>query len=185
MSVVRGSVPARPVIGRTLVGMGVPSLQYEPGSAARPVVVEHDGSVTRIIVPMQGPYVPVPSWISHLDLLAIVVAPVWWIATLLIRVCLRLPKPPRAVFEVDGERFKMTLRDVASGEASSFDWPRAAVVEARANRYDAGLWMSVTGHVKETYLGDLPRETIERLETALGAVLAGGSVSVPAVGHAH
>jgi hypothetical protein len=166
--------------------MSVPSLQYEPDTAARPVVVEHDGGVTRIIVPMQVPYVPIPSWISHLDLLAVVVAPVWWVATLLIRVCLRLPKPPRAVFEVDGERFKMTLRDPASGETSNSDWARAAVVEARANRYDAGLWMSVTGHVKDTYLSDLPRETIQRLEAALSAALAGGGASpAAAVGHAH
>ena len=163
--------------------MAVPPLQYEPAAAARPVVVEHDRGLTRVIVPMRGPYVPVPSWVSRLELLAIVVAPVWWVTTLLVRLCLRLPKPPRAVIEVGGGRVKMTLRDRASGETSTLDWPRAAVAEVRANRYEAGLWVNVTGHVMETYLADLPRDTLERLEAALRAALAtGGRPPAPAGG---
>ena len=172
-------MPARPVIGPTLAGMGVSELQYEPRTEGRPVVVERDAGVTRIVVSMRGPYVPLPKWLGDLDMLALIVVPICWVATLLVRACLRVSKPPRAVFEVSDARFKMSLRDPGSGERSEFDWPRSAVAEARANRYEAGLWLNVTGHVKETYLADLPRETIERLEAALSAALTSGT-PVPA-----
>jgi hypothetical protein len=164
--------------------MGVSELQYELSAEGRPVVVEQDGRVTRIVVPMPGPYVPVPKWVGDLDLLALIVAPVWWIATLLVRACLRLPKPPRAVFEVSDHRLKVNLRDPGSGEATAFDWPRSAVAEARANRYEKWLWLNVQGHVKDTYLTDLPRESIERLEAALRFALAGDGMSSAAVGNA-
>jgi hypothetical protein len=121
---------------------------------------------------MRGLYAPVPPWVYEMDLFSLVVAPVWLITTLLVRLCLRLPKPPRAVFEVSDEQLTMVLRESASSKIHTFEWPRSAVIEARANRYDRGLWINVPGHVKETYLSDLPRETIERLETALGAALA-------------
>jgi hypothetical protein len=155
--------------------MGASVLQYEPSVDARPVVIERDGGVTRIIVPMQGSYVPVPRWVGELDLFALAAVPVWWVAALLVRACLRAPQPPRAIFEVSESRFKMSLRDAGTGETTAFDWPRSAVVEARANRYEAGLWLNVAGHVKETYLADLPRGTIERLEAALSTALTGGT----------
>ena len=152
--------------------MSVPELQYEPTTAARPVVVESDGDgVTRIIVAIPGAYVPVPRWVGDLELFTFVVAPVWWVGTLIARTFLRLPKPPRAVFEISIDRFKMTLRDPGSGDVIAFDWPRDAVAAGRANRYDNGLWLDVPGHVKETYLADLPRESIERIEEALRAAL--------------
>jgi hypothetical protein len=147
------------------------SLSYEPTAAARPVLVERDGGVTRIIVPMRGPYAPVPRWVNELDFFAVIVAPAWWIATLIVRTILRLPKPPRAVFEISDDRFKMSLRDPSAAEVKSFDWPRAAVAEVRANRYEKGLWLNVPGHVKETYLSDVPRVTIKRLDAALRAAL--------------
>lgn len=78
----------------------VVELQYEPSAAARPVAVENDGGVTRITLSMQSRYAPVPRWLAGLDMFALVVIPVWWAATLAIRTCLRLPKPPRAIFEV-------------------------------------------------------------------------------------
>jgi hypothetical protein len=164
--------------------MGVTELQYEPSANARPIVVERHGGVTRVVVAMQGPYVPVPRWVGDLDLLALIVGPIWWVATLFVRTCLRLPKPPRAIFEVSDDRLKVSMRDPDSGETTAFDWPRSAVAEARANRYDKGLWLNVTGHVKDTYLPDVPRESIERLEDALRAALAGEDASVAAVGDA-
>ena len=160
--------------------MGASVLQYEPTVRARPVVVERDGGVTRIVVPTPGPSVPVPGWVLQLDLLALVVVPVWWVASFLVGTALPRPKPPRAVFEVSEDRFKMTLREPGSGVTNTFEWPRAAVAEVRANRYDPGLWIDVPGHVKETYLADLPRGTIERLERALNAALAGRNASVAA-----
>jgi hypothetical protein len=145
----------------------VGELHYEPVPSARPVVAERLGPVTRITVPMPGRYVPVPKWVFELDLLTLLVAPPWWLAAQLVRLCLRPPKPPRAVFELTDERVKLSLRDPATGEVTAFDWPRAAVVEARANRYEPGLWLHVTGHVKDTYLADLPRDLIDQLDAAL------------------
>ena len=55
--------------------MGVSELQYEPTAEARPVFIERDGDVTRIVVGMRGPYAPVPRWVGDLDVLALVVAP--------------------------------------------------------------------------------------------------------------
>jgi len=135
------------------------------------VVVEREGGVTRVIVAMQRWYAPVPRWVLDLDLLSVVVAPIWWVGALVVRTCLRLPTPPRAVFEVTEERFKMSLCDSGSGARSEFDWPRSAVVEARANRFEKGLWVNVTGQVKETYLKDVPGETIQRIEAALRGAL--------------
>jgi hypothetical protein len=149
-------------------------LQYEPSAKGRPVVVEQDGETTRIIVLMPGLYAPIPSWISSLDVFALIVAPVWWIATLVIRTLLRMPKPPRAVFEVTRDRFKVRICDRVSDETRSFDCPRSSVAEARANRYERGLWLDLTGQVKETILSDLPQDTIDRIEAALQLVLAGG-----------
>lgn len=147
-------------------------LHYEPGVAARSVLVERSGDVTRIVVLMQGLYVPVPHWVRDLDLLALLIAPLLWVGTLLVRSCLRLPKPPRAVFEVSSEHVGMSLCDPGSGKITTFRWPRAAVIEARANRFERGLWMNVAGHTKETYLQDLPHDSIERLEVELHAALA-------------
>jgi hypothetical protein len=147
----------------------MPDLHYEPSLRARPVVVERiDEDTIRIVVPMRGPYAPVPKWVTELDLLSLVVVPVWWVVSLVVRLCARLPNPPRAVFEVTPERFKMTLCDAMTGETTAHDWPRSAVNEARRNRYDRGFWLDVTGHVKETFLTDLPGHTLELLETALG-----------------
>jgi hypothetical protein len=159
----------------------MPDLHYEPRADARPVVVERDGAVTRVVVHMRGLYVPVPSWVHDLDVLALVVGPLWWVGSLLVRVLLRLPKPPRAVFEVTREHLRMTLRDRASGETSDFAWPKAAVVEARVNRFEPGLWLNVTGHVKDTYLQDLPRESLERVEEELRAALT-SAPKAPTVG---
>lgn len=120
---------------------------------------------------MQGLYVPIPRWVLQMDLFSLVVAPLWWIGALVVRSCLRLPKPQRAVFEIAGEQLMMTLCDPATGEISIFKWARAAIVEMRANRYERGLWVDVPGQVKQTFLHDLMRETIERLEVELRASL--------------
>jgi hypothetical protein len=157
--------------------MGVSELQYEPHAKGRPVVVERDDAVTRIVVAMRGPYAPVPKWACQLDALSVIIAPTWWIGALIVRTCLRLPKPPRVIFEVTGDRLKVHLRDRGTGEVTTFDWPRSAVAEARANRYDKGFWLNVPGHVKETYLTDLPRDSIERLEVALRSVLNNETVA--------
>jgi hypothetical protein len=145
-------------------------LQYEPSLEARPVVVEEHVDVIRIIVPMRGPYFPTPEWVWSLDVLSIFIGPIWMVGTVVIRTILRLPKPPRAVFEISLDRVKLMMQDPGGG-VKAFDWPRQAVLEARVNRYDKGFWLHVTDHVKETYLQDLPRPTLEKLEAALNEVL--------------
>ena len=162
--------------------MEVAQLQYEPSARARPVVIEHDGGVMRIVVAMQGVYAPTPEWVRNLDVFSLIVAPIWFVGALLIHTLLRLPKPPRAVFEVSGNQLKMSMCDRISGETTMISFPRSAVVEARANRYENGLWMDVPGYVKNTYLTDLPRETIDRLEAALRWALGGEAEAAGAGG---
>jgi hypothetical protein len=147
-------------------------LDYEPTTSARPVWVEVDDGVTRVVVAMTGVYAPIPSWVAELDVAALVVAPILWLGSLLVRTCLRMPKPPRAVFEISATQFKMTLRAPAVTEITTLACPRSAVIEARANRYEHGLWLNVTGHTKSTYLNDLPTQTIQRLDEALRSALS-------------
>jgi hypothetical protein len=147
-------------------------LQYEPIDAARPVHVEDHAGSRRVIVRMQGLYVPVPGWAREFDVLALVLWPTCWLVVLLGRALLRLPKPPRAEFEVSATRVACLLRDPSTGEATRHDWPRDAVAELRVNRYESGLWVDVFGHVKDTFLADLPRDVLEQLEAALAAALA-------------
>ena len=106
---------------------------------------------------MPGLYAPVPRWAGELDFLSLIVVPTWFIASFVIRTCLRLPPPPRAVFEITAERFKLCFHD-PTGQVTEFDFPRSAVAEARANRYERGLWLNVPGHIKDTYLADLAPE---------------------------
>ena len=146
-------------------------LDYESRTAARLLVTKRDADVTRITVPMHVLYVPVPRWVGDLDFLALMVGPLWWIATLIVRTCLRLPNPPRAVFEVSSESVKMTLRDPAYGTVTVSVWPRAAILEMRANRYESGLWVAVEKHVKETFLTDLPCSVVEKLGAELNTAL--------------
>jgi hypothetical protein len=153
----------------------VPDLQYEPTAAARPVHVERDGRVTRVVVAMRGPYAPVPKWVFDSDLLAMVAVPLWWVGSFVAGRLLRRRKPPRAVFEVEGDQFRMALRDATTGEVATLHFPRDAVVEVRANRFERGLWLHVEGLVKDTFLSDLPRDTIERLAAALAEALSGAN----------
>jgi hypothetical protein len=88
-----------------------------------------------------------------------------------IRTLFRIKPPPRAVFEVDAAQLRALFRDKDTGEVTEFQWPRAAVVEARANRYSPGLWLNIPGHTKDTYLEGLKPELIQRIETALQAAL--------------
>ncbi len=146
-------------------------LEYEPTYAGRPVVVDTGQCATRIFVPMTGVYVPVPHWMFDLDVLSIVVVPLAWITILIVRSSMRLRPPPRAEFTITLERVTVVFRDSASNRSQSWDWPRSAVIELRANRYDKGLWMNVAGHVKDTFLKDLRRETILMLEAELEKAL--------------
>ena len=150
-------------------------LDYEPTDGARPITIENDGLTTRIIVAMPGLYVPISNSVSQMDIFSLIVVPICWIATLLVRACLRLKNPPRAVFEITAERMNVLLRDPNSGETQDFDLPRPAIAEVRVNRYEPGLWLNVTGRMKQTILPDLSASTISQLDTALNSALATGS----------
>jgi hypothetical protein len=132
------------------------TLHYEPHDSARPVTIERDGDVTRVIVASRG---PAPGGLMY------------WIAAALKFAMLRRQQPPRAIFEITAERVKLTLREIDSSETRVIDWPRDAILEARSNRYGPGLWLDVAGHLKDTILEELPKGTIQRLETALRDVL--------------
>ena len=147
------------------------TLPYEPPTAARPVVVERDGGTTRVIVKMPGTYAPVPEWLGHLDLLALIAIPLWWSVACCARAILRLSNPPRAVFTIDGDRFAMELRDPRNGQITNVRVPREMVAAVRRNRFEPGLYLDVPGHVKETYLDDLDAATLERLEAAVSEAM--------------
>lgn len=138
-------------------------LDYEPGDAARPVFLERDGETTRVVVRMLGPYAPVPRWAEGLDLLSVVVVPVWMVAAVVVRWVLRVPKPPRAVFTITPERFTMTLTHV-DGTTVGHECPLGSFREARANRYSAGLFLRLDGVMQETFMAELSPEVV----TALG-----------------
>jgi hypothetical protein len=59
------------------------------------------------------------------------------------------------------------------------------VAEIRRNRYARGLYVNVTGHVKETYLTDVPRQTIEMLETALRETLTTNEAGLESMAATH
>ncbi len=147
-------------------------LQYEPSVAAQPVRVEDHGEIKRVVVRMAGMYVPMPAWVADLDVLALIVIPVWWVTVAIVRTCLRLPKPPRAVFEVGPQVVNVTMIDPGGGTVR-YSWNRAAICAMRANRYEKGFWIDVTGSVKETVLKDVSRKTIEQLEAAMKSVMGG------------
>ncbi|MGC4030574.1 MAG: hypothetical protein QM754_02335 [Tepidisphaeraceae bacterium] len=143
-------------------------LLYAPSTTARPVWIEEEPDVIRVVVAMPGVYVPVPHVLRALiGGYGGIVYAVYWLVVWTIRTIRKTPAPPRAVFEVTRGYFTMITRDPHSGDISTVTWPRSAVVEARANRYDKGVWVHVAGEVKDTFLVDLKRPTVERIEAAL------------------
>jgi len=147
--------------------------------SAPAILVDRQPGLSRILVAMREPYFPVPTWVLNLDLFSLAIFPVWMIGSFLLRWLRPTPTPPRAVFEITNERFKLTLRSQAHGEVTTFDWPRDEIVEARANKYAPGLWIHVRGIVKETYLEDVLPEIIELLEQELHSVLGNDDSSAP------
>lgn len=147
-------------------------LHYQPTPTAEPVLVQREADLTRIIVPMQGVYAPVPSWVWVAGgQWGWVLGALWFVVVLVVDACLRRPKPPRAVFEIGPETISLTFRNRRTGEVSTTTWPRGAVTEARQNRFSRGLWLNIAGHSKDTYLTDCSPLTIQWLETALQEAL--------------
>lgn len=133
--------------------------------------VERHGDIVRINVAMRWWYAPVPLWLAAIGNYGGALMVMWYIGSLLVRTIMRIPKPPRAVFEVTDEQLSMELRHPMTGERTIHSWPRQAVAEIRGNRYGSGLYVNVPGQVKQTYLTDVSRQTIAMLETALREAL--------------
>ena len=137
------------------------------------VVTRNDNHVT-VVLPMLSPYVPIPSSLIAADMLAIVLVPLWAIGSAIVRTVFRIPSPPRAFFEIDAERFRMTLVSQDNGEKSHIEYARDDIVELRKNRYEKGLWLHVRGAAMQTYLQDVDDDTIVSLSTTLRNVLGHG-----------
>ncbi|MGN6504906.1 MAG: hypothetical protein ACTHM6_05020 [Tepidisphaeraceae bacterium] len=151
-------------------------LHYQPTPTAEPVLVQRETDLTRIIVPMQGVYAPVPSWVwVSFGQWGWVLGALWFVVVLVVDACLRRPKPPRAVFEIGPETVSLTLRNRRTGEVCTTPWPRGAVLDARQNRFSRGLWLNIAGHTKDTYLADCSPLTIQWLEAALQDALGLGA----------
>ncbi|WP_145457071.1 hypothetical protein [Gimesia panareensis] len=78
---------------------------------------------------------------------------------------------PRALFEIDADRFRMTLTAADLAERIEADWPRKDIVALRKNRYGPGLWIRVQGTIMETYLEDLDDELTEALSAELWKII--------------
>ena len=148
------------------------TLEYEPTDRARPIVVEREEGVTKVIVKMVGLYAPVPGWVGQMGEISLIVAPIWWVIALVVRTALGMRAPPRGVFEFRGELVTLEVRDWQSGEVKKYQWPKAGISEMRANRYERGFWVDVPGQMKETIFPELPKEVIEKLEEALRQAMA-------------
>jgi hypothetical protein len=136
------------------------------------ISIEKIATATRVTVPMQFPYSPIPPMIRGLDVFVSFFAVVWFVCSTAVRSLLHIPPAPRAIFEIDASRFKMILCAQDSAATIAYDWPRSAIVEIRKNRFDKGLWIHAQGFAMDTYLEDLPADCIESLSRVLQELVA-------------
>ena len=90
-------------------------------------------------VAMPTPYVPVPEWLTGWDVFSLVTVPLGWVGSLLYRLIRRPPIPPRAVFEISADRFKLTMVDRGTGEVPLDRCRRTNSHEYRTRRVNAQL----------------------------------------------
>jgi hypothetical protein len=135
-----------------------------------PIEVVSDGEGTRLSIPMPRPYLPVPSYLGT-TLFGLVLIPAWMLAFSLICWLGRIKPPPRAVFIVDAEQFKIEFVAHNDGTRTSFQCNRKDLVELRKNQYSKGLWIHVRGKVKTTFLPDIDDDTILKAADVLRSKL--------------
>ncbi len=121
---------------------------------------------------MPLPYIPVPEWMSSLDFFSFVAIPVWVTASMLVRSMCCIQPPPRAIFCVTPDRFRMELVARESGNLTTFECDRKQIVELRKNRFEPGLWIHVRGQKMHSYLQDVDDDTIHSLCRELWTILA-------------
>ncbi|QDU51091.1 hypothetical protein [Gimesia panareensis] len=117
-------------------------------------IVSCEGDHVRVVVPM--PPLSERRWQSR--------ETAFWMQSLML---FQSDPQPRALFEIDADRFRMTLTAADLAERIEADWPRKDIVALRKNRYGPGLWIRVQGTIMETYLEDLDDELTEALSTEL------------------
>jgi hypothetical protein len=121
---------------------------------------------------MPRPYIPIPTWLTAADLLAIILIPLWAIGSGVIRALMRIDPPPRARFIVARDRFEMELVAHDSGERTTVRCDPKQIVELRKNRFDKGLWIHIRGKSMDTYLQDVDDETIHAICSELHKIMA-------------
>lgn len=140
-------------------------------SSKQPVNVKNTDGFTRIEVPLLEQYASLamsiaePLLLSEFGLEACYIEPPY-------DPRFDYPNPLLATFEITGELLKSRFRFARMGTPHYFMWPRENIVEIRPNRYERGLWIHVKGQVMETFLSELPPETIAELATELNVALA-------------
>ncbi|QDT28222.1 hypothetical protein Enr10x_35620 [Gimesia panareensis] len=117
-------------------------------------IVSCEGDHVRVVVPM--PPLSERRWQSR--------ETAFWMQSLML---FQSDPRPRALFEIDADRFRMTLTAADLAERIEADWPRKDIVALRKNGYGPGLWIRVQGTIMETYLEDLDDELTEALSAEL------------------
>ncbi|QDU03911.1 hypothetical protein V6x_36340 [Gimesia chilikensis] len=120
--------------------------------------VSCDGDHVRVVVPM--PPLSERRWQSR--------ETAFWMQSLML---FQSDPRPRASFEIDADRFRMTLTAADLAERIEADWPRKDIVALRKNRYGPGFWIRVQGTIMESYLEDLDDDLIEALSTELWKII--------------
>ncbi len=128
---------------------------------------QHTDAVSTYVLPMPRPYIPIPNWLTALEWFALVVVPVWFLCSALVRAIRQIEPPPRAKFTIGADDFTMQLCDPKSGEKTSFSCRRDLIVEFRKNRHEPGLWIRAKGVLMETFLQDINDATIEALSQSV------------------
>ena len=146
----------------TLSGSQKSSVLNQPS-----ISVESLRDIVHIAVPMKMPYVPVPKRLFSNAVVAIIFVPVWLILSSVGRAVFRVSAPPRALFEIDNDRLRMTLCARDSGEQVSYEWPRWSLSPVRKNKFGEGIWINARGRSTNVFLRDLPDQTIEQICIAI------------------
>lgn len=102
-----------------------------------------------------------------MDLLALILVPMWIIGSSIANAIFKFEVPPRAVFEIDADQFRMNLVSRESGDETFYKFPRQKISELRKNRFEKGLWLRVSGETMTTHLKDLDDEVIVALSKEL------------------
>lgn len=124
-----------------------------------------------VVLPMPRPYLPIPTWFTGLELLALIVVPVWLLCSGLIRAIFRIEPPPRVTIAIDPDGFTMCFCDRDTGERTTFNCSSDCIAEFRKNRLEPGLWVHAKGVTMETFLRDIDDATIEELTRSVREIL--------------